>query len=171
MKGFLIAVATILSFLWVAYIAADVHASFQYENQVESYWTLSEKASTLEQKSAYLDQFVKALDDSHLSGNGAWIWQTPDNDYGQNYTALKSLQQRMEEIKGMNVKSFEYQQAISQITAQEQGEARTLLACIKDVWFKCQHPLFWGPWELLGIFGLLIALIVAWVFACVVGRD
>ncbi len=144
MKGFLIGLATFLTLLWVGYFAADIHASFQYENTVESYWSLSEKASTLDQKSAYLDQFVAALDAAHLGGNGAWIWQTPDNDYGQNYTALKSLQKRMQEIKGMDVTSFQYQQAISQITAQEQGEATKLLSCIKDVWFNCDHTFFWS---------------------------
>ena len=162
MKGFLIAVAVFVSLLWVGYLAADIHAGYVFDNTVDSYWSLSEKASTLDQKSAYLDQYVAALDAAHLSGNGAWIMQTPDTDYGQNYTALKSLQKRMQEIKGMDVTSFAYQQAISQITAQEQGEAKNLLSVIKDVWFKTNHPIFWGPYEFFATLGGLVVAVVLW---------
>jgi hypothetical protein len=162
MRGFFLAFASIVTVLWVGYIINDVRANFEYDNTVQSYWELSVKASTLQTKTMYLNQYVTALDDAHLCCNAAWIWQTRDNDYGYNYTALKSLQTRMQEIQSMDVKSFEYQQAISQITAQEQGEAETMLSTFKTIWFKCNHTLFWGPYEFLGIFGLAVLAFVLW---------
>ena len=43
----------------------------------------------------------------------------------------------------MDVTSFAYQQAISQITAQEQDEAHNMLNVIQGRWFLSHHPLFW----------------------------
>lgn len=144
----------------VAFIVDDVHADYVYDNTIGSYWELSVKASTLEQKSTYLNSFVAALDSAHLSGHNALIFETPDNDYDQNLIALKSLQQRMVEIKGMDVKSFEYQQAIAQITAQEQGEADRLLGVFRGVWYKQYHPLVWNFYAFLTEAMLLIVGIV-----------
>lgn len=144
-----IVLGVVLALIGAAFIVDDVHADYVYDNTIGSYWELSVKASTLEQKSTYLNSFVAALDTAHLSGHDALVFETPDNDYDQNLIALKSLQQRMVEIKGMDVKSFEYQQAISQITAQEQGEAEHLLGIFRGVWYKQYHPLVWNFYAFL----------------------
>jgi hypothetical protein len=112
-------------------IAAEVFADFEYENSIGSYWSLSEKASSLDAKADYLNKFVAAVEAAHLEGNNAIFLRTPDNSIEQNMVALHSLQKRMNEIKGMDVTSFAYQQAIQQITAQEQGEASKLLGVIE----------------------------------------
>src|SRR6266550_3352381 len=114
------AILAVIACVWlVVMIVGDVLTSYQYERQVGSFWELSVKASTLDKKADYLDQFVAAIDSAHLSGyNAVWL-QTPDNSIAQNMVALHSLQKRMAEIRGMDVTSFAYQQAISQITAQE----------------------------------------------------
>ena len=125
------------------YIALHVRADYQYSRTIGSYWDLSVKASTLAMKADYLDQFVAAVDSAHLSGHNALFFATPDNDVAQNIATLRNLQHRMEEIRGMDVTSFAYQQAISQITAQEQDEAHNMLAVIKGRWFLSHHVFFW----------------------------
>jgi len=107
--------------LLVFHVIREIYTNYKCDRDLLSYWNLSNKASTLKQKSLYLDEFVANLEAAHLSGNNALLLKTPDNSYDQNIITLKSLQSRMEEIKGMDVRSFEYQQAMYQISAQEEG--------------------------------------------------
>jgi hypothetical protein len=121
----------------------EIYTNYECKRDLLSYWKLSAKASTLKQKSQYLDKFVANLEAAHLSGNNALILKTPDNSYEQNMATLKSLQSRMEEIKSMDVKSFEYQQAMYQISAQEEGGVNGVADLI-GVWYLDHHPSVWG---------------------------
>jgi hypothetical protein len=121
----------------------EIYTNYECNRDLLSYWKLSAKASTLKQKSLYLDKFVANLEAAHLSGNNALILKTPDNSYEQNMATLKSLQSRMEEIKSMDVKSFEYQQAMYQISAQEEGGVNGVGDLI-GVWYLDHHPSVWG---------------------------
>jgi hypothetical protein len=121
----------------------EIYTNYECNRDLLSYWKLSAKASTLKQKSLYLDEFVANLEAAHLSGNNALILKTPDNSYEQNMATLKSLQSRMEEIKSMDVKSFEYQQAMYQISAQEEGGVNGVGDLI-GVWYLDHHSSVWG---------------------------
>lgn len=130
--------------------ASEIRASYQYENTIGSYWDLSDKASTLSQKSAYLDKYVAALENSGLAGsNNALFLKTPNNDFDQNMIALKSLQGRMHQIQGIDEQSFAYQTAIQQITAQEQGEAHELTEAFEGCWYLEHKPFLWGWIDLI----------------------
>lgn len=134
--------AVLLILFWVA---LEVSASYQYENSIGSYWELSDKASTLAQKSAYLDQYVDALEKSGLAGTSDAVFlKTPNNNFDQNMIALKSLQGRMHQIQNMDEQQFAYQTAIQQITAQEQGEASHLTSTFEGCWYLQHKPLLWG---------------------------
>lgn len=129
-----------LAVAWLTILGADaIVANYEYENMVLSYWNLADKASTIPQKSEYLDRFVVALGSAQLPDHAAIWLKTPDNDVSQNMLALKSLQGRLHEIQGMDVQSFQYQQAIQQITAQEQGEASNMLAVFENAWYLSHH--------------------------------
>lgn len=153
--GVLVAV---MSICIVTSFVYELSVDNEYDREIASFWSLSEKASTLPVKAAYLNQFVAAVDGAHLQGNNALFYKNPDNDITQNLVALHSLQTRMNEIQGMDVTSFQYQQAISQITAQEQGEATRMLSNIEGVWYLTYHPFLWEWVDLfrwLGMLGLL----------------
>jgi hypothetical protein len=121
----------------------EIYTNYECNRDLLSYWKLSAKASTLKQKSLYLDEFVANLEAARLSGNNAVILKTPNNSYEQNMATLKSLQSRMEEIKSMDVKSFEYQQAMYQISAQEEGGVNGVGDLI-GVWYLDHHTSVWG---------------------------
>jgi hypothetical protein len=70
--------------------------------------------------------------------------KTPDNSFDENLIAIKTLQSRLKEISLMDVKSFEYQTAIQQITAQEQGEAQPMLQTFKQTWYLVHYPYLWN---------------------------
>src|SRR5579862_3419047 len=74
----------------------EIYTNYECDRDLLSYWKLSAKASTLKQKSLYLDKFVANLEAAQLSGNNALVLRTPDNSYEQNMATLKSLQSRME---------------------------------------------------------------------------
>jgi hypothetical protein len=151
--------------LLAARIGIHIHADYDYSRRVQSYWNLGIKASTLQQKSVFLDQYVAALEGSGLTGsNDALVFKTPDNSFDENMVALKSLQGRINQIKGMDEQSFAYQTAIQQITAQEQGEAEHLVTTFKGCWYRRRHFSYWSwvgvtNYVLLSVFAL-ISLIV-----------
>ena len=132
---------TVILLAWAG--IAEVLADYEYDNVLGSYWSLADKASSLDIKADYLNKFVQAIYAQKLAGyNAIWL-KTPDNSLEQNIYALQSLQTRMNEIRGMDVQSFAYQQAIQQITAQEQGEASRLIHVIHGRWYLDHHPLLW----------------------------
>lgn len=156
-----------IALLWSALISINlVRGGFQYEAQVGSYWSLADKSSTIEQKALYIDRFVNALAEQNFYGqHDAMFYPTDDNSFDKNFQALNSLQTRLHEIQGMDIKSFEYQTAIQQITAQEQGEAQPMLDIFKNVWWKNHHWTLWGV-----PFGVNLSLNgIVWILFAIVG--
>ena len=148
-------------------IANGIYGNYQYTRDFESYWQLADKASTIPQKSEYIDKFVSAIESGGFAGKyNALFMNTPDNSFDKNLEALKSLQGRLHEIEKMDITSFQYQTAIQQITAQEQGEAKNMLDVFSGIWWKEHHFWLWD-WIafcqitgiiLLGIFTVMILI-------------
>lgn len=147
-------------------IIGGVVGSYQYENKVKSYWELADKSSTVIKKAENIDKFVQALENSNFNGKyNAIFLTTPNNSFDLNFEALKTLQQRLHEIKDMDVTSFEYQTAMQQITEQEQGEANGTLSVFKGIWWKEHHFLLWnwvGVVQIIICSGIVITGIVIW---------
>ncbi len=121
-----------------------VIGNYHYERDYESYWNLAEKASTIQQKAVYMDKFVAGFKGKGFEGDyNAVFFKTPDNSFDKNFEALQSLKTRLDEIQKMNVTSFEYQTAIQQITAQEQGEAQDMLEVFSGIWWKNNYIFLW----------------------------
>jgi hypothetical protein len=140
--GIILTLEAILCF--ILSITYGIIGSYRYEKEVSSYWDLADKASTITKKAEYLDKFVASLDNDDFKGKyNALVFTTPNNSFDDNFTALKTLQQRLHQIEGMDPTSFEYQTAIQQITGQEQGEAYEMLSVFKGVWWKSNYLLLW----------------------------
>ena len=131
--------------LWlVVMIFFATIGNYHYERDYESYWNLAEKASTIQQKAVYMDKFVAGFKGKGFEGDyNAVFFKTPDNSFDKNLEALQSLKTRLDEIQKMNVASFEYQTAIQQITAQEQGEAQAMLDVFSGIWWKNNYLFLW----------------------------
>lgn len=157
--GILVIIAAVIGLVW--FISMGVYYNYQYNNTIGSYWNLSVKASDLDVKSQYLDQFISAIEAANLSGNDALIFKTPDNSYTQNFNALLSLQTRMHAFVGQDPTTMAYQQAISQITAQEEDDNSSTINIINDLWWKSNHYIYWAWFTELGIpLGLIILGII-----------
>ena len=121
-----------------------VIGNYQYERDYLSYWNLAEKASTIQQKASYMDQFVASFQNKGFNGeHNALFLKTRDNSFDNNYEALGSLKKRLDEIQKMDITSFQYQTAIQQITQQEQGEAHKMLEVFEGIWWKKSYPFLW----------------------------
>ena len=130
--------------LWVFFlIKAEIIRHYEYQ-KIESFWELADKSSTIPEKSKYITKFVEVLEKQELEGSyNALFLKTPTNSFDKNLAALKSLQERLIEIQTMDVRSFEYQTAIQQITGQEQGEANEMLGELQGAWMLKNYFLLW----------------------------
>lgn len=138
-------------------VGVGIHASYEWDNEVASNWSLADKASTIEAKATYIERFVTALKSADLADNDALIYKTADNNCANNIEAVTTLSKRLDEIKGMDVTSFQYQQAIQQITSQEQGEASQLMQTLHGCWMKTHHYFLWNTWvNVVALISLLV---------------
>ena len=145
--------------LIISTITLNFIGDYLYERDHLSYWNLSVKASTIEQKARYLDLFVESFKNKGFDGEyNAFFLKTPDNSFDKNYEALVSLKVRLDEIQHMDIASFQYQTAIQQITQQEQGEASTMLDVFSGIWFKLHSPMLWD-WIAFSLILLSLAFI------------
>lgn len=149
--------------LAIAQFAVSLIADYHFERDYLQLWALADKSSTIAAKQKYIAQFVAALQSGYERGefnphNAIWM-KTPNNSFTQNLNALKSLDDRLGQIQKLNPNSFEYNTAIQQITAQEQGEASHLIYVFEGCYKIANYPMVW-QW----IGGLFIAIETVMVF-------
>lgn len=155
----------VITMFWIlaagSFATLAIYSNYRYERDIASYWNLADKSSTISQKAEYMDKFVTALETSGLRGRyNALIMQTPDNSFDSNLVALKTLQSRLHQIQTMDLSSFEYQTAIQQITAQEQGEAGRMLDVFRGVWYQEHYFMLWDWVGGIQIGIMLVAMII-----------
>lgn len=132
--------------LAVGLIMEGLNIHNQFETAIQSNWELSDRSSTLDAKAQYIEAYYNALESSGINGlSNALFYQNPTNDCATNIQVVKTLSDRLEQIKGMDESSFQYQQAIQQITAQEQGEAGDMTDTLHGCWLRANHYIYWNP--------------------------
>lgn len=147
----------VLSILFIAQIVGCVKTNYRYNKDVQNHWVLADRSSTIPEKTRHIDDFVKALDGLGFKGRyDALFLQEPTVSFDHNLDALKSLQQRLREIQTLDPNSFQYNTAIQQITAQEQGEAMELLGVFEGIYFMEHFILGWS-WVGLSI-GIILLI-------------
>lgn len=142
-------------------IVSGIIGDYRFEKDYLQLWKLADKSSTIAAKQIYISKFVSALDTGYknreFSRYDAIFLKTPNNGFTENFAALKSLSDRLEEIHTLNPNSFEYNTAIQQITAQEQGESHEMLSVLEGCYFLENYPFLWGWYCVIYIFSTLAA--------------
>ena len=144
-------------------IGGCVRSNYSFEKKYLYAWELADRSSTIEAKANYIQQFVDAIStnkDDFAEYNAIWL-QTPENKFENNVSALVSLKDRLNEIRKMDVSSFQYNTAIQQITAQEQGEAHGLIRHIQGC-YDLEN--YWYVWDWIGGVFTISAIVL-----CIVG--
>ena len=141
---------TSVLFVYLVFVLAygEIKSGYEWQLLAGSQWHLADRSSTLEAKSQYINSFMLALESMKekgmLSEYNALFLKTPQNNTENNIKALKTLQNRLGEVGTMDTKSFEYNQAIQQITAQEQGEAQALINDLFGSFQLMHYRYVWG---------------------------
>lgn len=129
-------------------IRVSILSDYNYEKNYTQLWELADKSSTIPAKEKYIVTFVETLKHGKSEGQFAdndAIWlKTPNNNFDANLAAVETLAQRLKEIQTMDPKTFEYNTAIQQITAQEQGQASHLMSVFKGCYLLQNYPIVWG---------------------------
>jgi hypothetical protein len=142
--GVLVALSAFV--VWGVAIVLSTKANYNYTSKYESKWNLAEKSSTIAAKQQHIAAFVAAIRNNpsdFASHDAIWL-QTDDNSFQKNMEALETLKTRLDEISQLNPNSFEYNTAIQQITAQEQGEASAMLNVITNCYYRANYPVLCG---------------------------
>lgn len=138
--------------LGIATVYQMVAGNYSWDNDFGSHWELADKSSTLADKAKHLDTFVSVLGKSKLEGSHhAVFYKTPTNSFDANFAAASTLNTRLASLKDAAPDSMAYQQAIQQITAQEQGEGGAMVDTLKGCYIKSHYPLAWAWWCLLAV--------------------
>lgn len=143
-----------------------VRAEYDWDSHVGNMWSLADKASTIKQKSQYVDKFAAVLNTAGLEGShNALFYQTPDNGFNENFAALESLKGRLRDIEKMDENSFQYQSAIQQITEQEFGDHNEMVGELKGNWMKHNHYWIWNPfWPIIVFLGIFFVFSIGMAF-------
>ena len=140
----IILIAGVVLFAYI--IPKNIIANYKFEKNYLQLWELADKSSTIPAKQKYISEFVSVLekDKDKFATHNAIFLKTPNNELVSNLNALKTLADRLSQIQEMNPNTFEYNTAIQQITAQEQGEAKALISVIRGCYYLETYPSIWG---------------------------
>lgn len=132
-------------FFVVVQVIKEVQVGYRFERDYYSQWELSDRASTIKAKREKLTIFLDSLSKSKefADHNAVWL-KTDANSFENNLAALRTLVVRLEEIQNMPTDSFQYNTAIQQITAQEQGEAKAMMAVFSGCYALENFPTTWS---------------------------
>jgi len=129
-------------------IRLGILSSYNYEKHYSQLWSLAEKSSTIPAKQQYISQFLNTLKQGKTNGDfaeyDALFLKTPNNNFDANLKALETLSARLTEIQSMDPSSFQYNTAIQQITAQEQGEAGPMLSVFQGCYDLNNYFFIWN---------------------------
>lgn len=145
--------------IWISQISSCVKSNYLFEKKYSYAWNLSDKSSTIEAKAAYINEFVGSLvsNKEYFSDyNAIWL-KTPNNNFEYNLKAITTLKNRLMEIKEMDITSFQYNTAIQQITAQEQGEAYKLISIIQGCY---DLKNYWYVWDWFGLIIIIFSFVL-----------
>lgn len=147
MKKPLFIIFVIAAIFGITQLVCDAIGSWRFEKDYLQHWNLADKSSTLEAKQKFVQTFVASLEFGFMEGefstHNALFLKTPNNEFQANLEAVRTLAKRLDEIQDMDPNSFEYNTAIQQITAQEQGEAERLLSVFKGCYFLHNYIICW----------------------------
>jgi hypothetical protein len=106
-----------------------IMANYLYTKNYLYAWNLADKSSTINAKALYVSQFVSSIESNKhdFAQYNAQFLFTKDNSLQYNIEALKTLNNRLNQIMSMDIKSFEYQTAIQQITQLKICSIRTVI--------------------------------------------
>lgn len=144
---------------FISYVVFD----YSYNKNFGQYLKLADDASTADVKLTYFKQYRDAVNTINRE-NAAYVFQQKQYTKSEQLKILDTLIIRLEETNKMNPASFEYQQAMYQISGQEFNHT---LERIDDIFSSCYIRTI--PYNFLCIFiwWLVLPIIIIWMICLI----
>lgn len=153
----------ISAILFILAMVLGIYTAYHYNVDCGQYLSLADDASTANAKLVYLKEYKDAVSQIKEE-NANYIFQQKRYTKSEQLKVLDTLINRLEITSQMDVKSFEYQQAMYQISGQEMNHT---LEVINSVFYWCyarEHAYFILHYILWGILFLVVGLVVWLMF-------
>ena len=110
---------------------------YSFDRDAGAYLMLTDDASVAPAKLAYLEQYREAVHTIVTGDNARLVWSTPQTSVANQFFVLDTLVERVTQVAQMDPASFEYQQAMLQITGQEfAGSIETTNGLLRDAYIR-----------------------------------
>ena len=125
-------------------VVQTIIVGLAYENEVGAYYNLAVDSSTAELKLANILKFRDAVKEQGLDeGYSAWLFKFPDRKLDNQMDILDSIVLRLEKVSELDEGSFEYQQALYQLSRNDlchRGSKETA-NCFQESNMSCRYRL------------------------------
>lgn len=162
MKRFIIwSMITIVYVCLLGY--AYLYNSYFYKVKIGQYLSLSDDASTATKKLEYVNEYVDAINKQIDKDDARFIFKQERLTKTAQLVILSTLKQRLEETTRMNPESFEYQQAMAQISGQEYDHTLDSIDnIIHSCWFRQNMFVVFILWFGWAVYIVLTCVCVNW---------
>ena len=152
---------TIVFMLLLGY--AYIYNWYIYDVRIGQYLSLSDDASTAEKKLEYIDKYIASINKYIHRNDARFVFKRERLTCDVQLIVLETLKQRLEETTRMNPESFEYQQAMAQISGQEYGHTLdSINSIIHSCWLRQNLFVVFVLWFGPIIYGLLTSRCINW---------
>lgn len=126
--------------LFVGYTIFAILAGINYSNEIGSYYSLAVDASTAKLKLEYLGTYRERIL-PYAEGYGGWLIKIPEKNLAEQLKIVDSIIFRLQKVSELDEGSFEYQQALYQISRNDlchSGE-EGVADCYQEDYFRCKY--------------------------------
>lgn len=130
----------VVMLLLALFVRGCIVGGYSYSVKVEQYLSLADDASTAKAKLAYLHGYKKSIRTHIVRNDARYIFKKIRLTRDEQLKIIDTLLQRLTTTSEMDPKSFEYQQAMAQLSGQEFNHT---LEDIDYILWNCwlrQHP-------------------------------
>ena len=133
--------------LFIVSIVFVICFEYSYDKNFGQYLKLADDASTAKVKLDYFRQYKEAVMEIQRE-NAAYVFKQRQYTKSEQLKILDSLLKRLEDTSEMNEKSFEYQQAMYQISGQELNHTLNRINEIfKSCYLRSGAMAYWCIWN------------------------
>jgi len=153
--------ALLVLFSLVVLVWGLIACSYSYDVAVGQYVKLADDASTAQLKTDYLSQYTRAIDARILRNDARFIFKCERLTRDTQLKVIGSLMERLRDTTAMDPKSFEYQQAMLQLTGQEFDHTLQEVDIImQSCWLRQSPGMVFGLWFswLFFLVGILVGI-------------
>ena len=164
MKKLGITIIVLCVVLWIfLLIHGMIYYGYWYDVKVGQYVKLSDDASTADVKLQYLVKYAEQVKSLIKRNDARYVFKRERLTRDAQVRIIETLVERLKQASEMNPKSFEYQQAMAQISGQEYDHTlQEIDGIMRSCWLRQASIVVFGLWIswLPCLIGCIIGVVV-----------